>query len=230
MELSQIIKDQYNTLLPPRCVECGRLLVNGEDVLCLKCISKLPLTYDLTPPVTSLYYYNNPGIVQRLIAQAKFMGRPWINDFLMRLVLPDLEKYGWPFDIDAIIPIPVHWLRLLHRGYNQVLPAAEVLGNAWRLPVLCNCLYRHRYTRSQVGLSSADRRELQQDVFSVKNIHLIEELPAKRLPGFSKTPAPHILLIDDVFTTGSTVYAAQEALEAAVPGIRVTILTLARVK
>lgn len=229
MVLFQNIKDQYNTLLPPRCVECRRLLVKGEEVLCLECIAGLPLTYDMQPPVTSLMHYNNPGVVQRLLIKAKFSRKPWINGYLMQLMLPELERQGWPFDIDAIIPVPQHWLRMLTRGYNQVTPIADVLSKAWCLPVLADCLYRRRYVSSQIGLSHEDRIKHLEGVFAVRNIHHITELPSRRLPGYSTTEPPHILLVDDVLTTGTTVYSARDALEAAIPGIRVTILTIARV-
>lgn len=230
MALFQDIKDLYNTLLPPRCVECGRLLVKGEEVLCLNCISQLPLTHDATPPVTSLMYYNNPGVVQRLLIKAKFSDKPWINGYLMRLMLPQLERQGWPFDIDAIIPIPQHWLRLLGRGYNQVTPIADVLSQAWCLPVLSDCLYRRRYISSQIGLSRTERIHHLEGVFAVRNADLIASLPSRRLAGYSASAPPHVLLVDDVLTTGTTVYSAQDALERALPGIRITILTLARVK
>lgn len=206
------------------------MLVHGEDVLCLKCISKLPLTYDFTPPVTSLLYYNNPGVVQRLLIKAKFSDKPWINGYLIRLMLPELERQGWPYDIDAIIPVPQHWLRMLSRGYNQVTPIAEELSKAWCLPILANCLYRKRYVRSQIGLSHEDRIRHLDDVFAVRNTDLITSLPSKRLPGYNPSAPPHVLLVDDVLTTGTTVYSAQDALVSAIPGIRITILTLARVK
>lgn len=206
------------------------MLVKGEEVLCLNCIAQLPLTYDVLPPVTSLMYYNNPGVIQRLVIKSKFSGKPWINAYLTRLMLPELERQGWPYDIDAIIPVPQHWLRMLSRGYNQVTPIAEELSKAWCLPILANCLYRKRYVRSQVGLSHEDRIQHLDDVFAVRNTDLITNLPSRRLPGYNPSAPPHVLLVDDVLTTGTTVYSAQDVLLSAIPGIRITILTLARVK
>lgn len=206
------------------------MLVKGEEVLCLRCIARLPLTYDVVPPVTSLMYYNNPGMVQHLLVKAKFNGKPWINGYLMRLMLPELERQGWPYDIDAIIPVPQHWLRMLSRGYNQVTPIAEELSKAWCMPILANCLYRSRYVRSQIGLTHEDRIHHLDGVFAVRNTDLITSLPSRRLPGYNPTAPPHVLLVDDVLTTGTTVYSAQYALESAIPDIRITILTLARVK
>lgn len=168
--------------------------------------------------------------MQRLLIKAKFSDKPWINAYLTRLMLPELERKGWPYDIDAIIPVPQHWLRMLSRGYNQVTPIAEELSRAWCLPILANCLYRRRYVRSQIGLSHEDRLQHLDGVFAVRNTELITNLPSHRLPGYNPSAPPHILLVDDVFTTGTTVYSAQDALVSAIPGIRITILTLARVQ
>ena len=112
---------------------------------------------------------------------------------LAELLVPHIQ---WTFD--AIIPVPLHYLRLQKRGYNQANLLAQALSERIRIPVLEDILIRTRATTSQVELSAAERRENVAEAFSING----------NVP-------PRVLLIDDVCTTGSTLTAAAQALQQA---------------
>lgn len=215
-------------LLPRACYGCGSLLQEGDDGLCLACRMAIPYIDSSHPHnafanamvgavafehATALCYYHRESAVSRYITGAKYRVQPDINACLTRILLQHLAGSDWPHDIDVIVPIPVHWLRRLQRGYNQVRIVAETLGKKWHLPVDEGCLYRHIYDRSQVGRSGTERTKRRTDIFGVRH--------AERLAG------RHILLVDDVCTTGNTLTQAADTLRASVPGIRISLLTLA---
>lgn len=224
--------------LPRRCPICERLLLPQEEVVCLRCIGTLPRVHAEMPGneverrlfgrvdfvhATAFCYYSHSSRIGSLIRQSKFSDRPWLNARLTRVFLADLRfaatesgVAGWPYDIDVIVPIPIHPLRLILRGYSQVMPIAEELSQAWRLPIETRCLYKTRYTGSQVGNSGRERLHNIEKSFGVRH--------AERLQ------SRHVLLIDDVITTGYTIMAAADALKAAVPDVRISVLALSFAK
>lgn len=201
-----------------------------EQGVCLRCLALLPRVQAEGPEneverrlfgripfehATSFCYYGTESALGGIIRRAKFGDHPWLNAHLTRLFVQELRlapQSGWPYDIDILVPIPLHILRLLKRGYNQIMPIAETLSEEWHLPIETGCLYKRKYTTSQVGLSAEERRRHEAGTFAVRHP---ERLARK-----------HVLLIDDVLTTGATLVAAADALLAVVPGIRISILTL----
>lgn len=203
---------------------------------------------------TAFCYYLRDDALSGVIRQAKFAGRPWLNARLTRLFVQELriaaaedataadpsaaadpataasaapsatpsaastapQQSAWPYDIDVIVPIPVHWFRLVCRGYNQTMPICEELSRAWQLPIETGCLRKARYTSSQVGLRGEVRLRQEAGSFGVRH----PERLASR----------HVLLVDDVITTGATVQAAADALLRAVPGVRISVLALSFAK
>lgn len=219
-----------NLILPRRCPYCDQVMLPQEQGVCLRCLAELPRVHAEGPDneverrvfgripyehATSFCYYSAEGAFGGIIRRAKFGDHPWLNAQLTRLFVQELSyspESGWPYDIDVIVPVPLHFLRLLQRGYNQVMPIAETLASEWHLPIETGCLYKRRYTTTQVGLSGQERRQHEAGSFGVRHP---ERLAAR-----------HVLLVDDVLTTGATLMAASDALLAAVPGIRISILTL----
>ncbi len=220
----------FSLILPRRCPCCQRALLPAEGPLCLQCLASLPRVHAEMPgnmvearlvgqiPFehgTAFCFYSREGMVANAIQQAKYQNRPWVNADLARLFVQELKlaHSPWPYDIDYIVPIPIHWSRLLRRGYNQTMAIAEVLHEEWKIPIESHCL-KKKYTRhAQVGLGREDRLRSVSGTFRISQ--------PERLSG------RHVLLVDDVMTTGATIVAAADALMAEVPGIRVSFLSLA---
>ena len=221
-------------ILPRRCACCQRSLLPQEESVCLACLPLLPRVRAEQPGneverrlfgrvpfqhATSFCYYAGSESFSHIIRQSKFDDRPWLNARMTRLFVRELQMSadasgvpGWPYDVDVIVPIPLHTLRLLSRGYNQSVAIAQELSRAWHLPLETRCLYKSRYTTSQVGLTGHDRLRHEEGSFAVRR----PELLASR----------HVLLVDDVLTTGATLVAASDALLEAVEGVRISVLTL----
>jgi len=149
------------------------------------------------------------GSLQKLIQIFKYgkvetLARP-LGEFLIRAVPCD-ERF------DLIIAMPMHWRKKWERGFNQAELLARPVAKRYGLPLSTN-LRRKRYTKSQAGLSEAERQSNLAGAFVVEDP--------------SRLAAQHILLIDDVFTTGATLRAAASVLKRA-GAARVSALTLAR--
>ena len=222
-------------ILPRRCPCCDSTLLPEEEGVCLRCLPLLPRVHAELPNndvehrlfgrfpfehATSFCYYGQKEPFGSILRQSKFDDRPWLNAWATRLFLQELKLAadmqgveGWPYDIDVIVPIPLHPLRLLMRGYNQCAGIVQELKRAWHIPVETRCLYKRRHTRTQVGLSSDERYWNVANSFAV---HHPERLASR-----------HVLIVDDVLTTGSTRVAVADALIHAVPDVRLSVLTLA---
>lgn len=174
-------------IIPPICDRCGRPL---NRTTCPYC-QKLPMQIDGTRAVAFF-----EGSVRQAIHALKYDHRPELAKPLGALLIDYFSAH--PIPADALIPIPLHSERERARGYNQARLLAQELGRCCNLPVWEDVLTRTRHTRPQVELDAADRRE---------NVH--EAFVATERVGGAR-----ILLIDDVCTTGATMDACGQALQA----------------
>lgn len=220
-----MLRQLINLFLPNECAYCHQPLLKGERSLCLVCQSKLPRTHSDKPDNeaehrvfgrvpfehgASFCYYRKAGKYASLIINAKYLDHPWLNYDLASLFAAELAPSGWPFDIDIIIPIPIHPFRRLSRGYNQAEPIAEALSKAWGLPVEKGCLKKGVYTSSQTHHTALQRFEAMEGTFKIKH--------PERIKG------KHVLLVDDVLTTGATLDSCSQLLMKV--GARISFLTL----
>ncbi len=137
--------------------------------------------------------------IQSLIHKFKYE-----NTFALGQILAEMMVQAWPewsLPIDCIMPIPLHTKRLQDRGYNQSELLASQLSKQLQIPIDTQTLQRIRHTQPQVHLSASDRHANVANAFAVADNH---DLKGK-----------HILLIDDVLTTGATLTAAASVLQAA---------------
>ncbi len=222
-----ILHDLLNLFLPNICVACGTLLVNNEKIICLKCHYELPKTrYDSyidnavarlfwgripVENASSLFQYQKGSRFQSLIHELKYRDRKDIGKELGRIL--GIELRETPFaNAELILPVPLHKSKQRRRGYNQCDPICEGLSESLEIPYSSDLLERPENTNSQTNKSRIDRWTNMEGVFRVKQP---EQVSWK-----------HILLADDVVTTGSTLEAcAAEILK--VEGTRVSIATLA---
>lgn len=173
----------------PICKACGHPLANSE-ALCAFCARKtLPLQQ-----VRTAVYFQEP--IQSLIHTFKYE-----NAFALGQVLAEMMVHSWPHwrqPVDRIIPIPLHKERFQQRGYNQSELLAHRVSDQLQIPLDTRTLQRIRYTQPQVHLSARERQLNVADAFAVlANTQLIGQ---------------HVLLIDDVLTTGATLSAAAQVL------------------
>jgi ComF family protein len=163
--------------------------------------------------VAAFLLYEKDGVAQRLIHKFKYHDNSSLAKYLGRIASLGMNTDGLFRDIDFLIPVPLHPKKERQRGYNQSYWIAHGMAAVYRLPVRNDVLHRKVYTTSQTRKSLYDRHLNTENVFGVKDAHTCA--------------GKHILLIDDVITTGATSIACIDALTAAIPDIRISMFSLA---
>jgi ComF family protein len=202
---------------PHICEGCGRDLVRTEQVLCLHCSRRLPATgfqqYTHNPVekifwgrinirhAMAAYYYTQASILQKLIHQFKYHQRKDVALHLGRQMGQMLLQSAWLYEIDCIVPVPLYAARERQRGYNQAALLANGIAGVVQKPLLPHVLERSMQVSSQTRKNRTDRWANVSRVFTVKK------------PG--ELQGRHVLLVDDVITTGATTEACSRALLAA---------------
>lgn len=213
---------------PRLCVVCGHRLAPSERSLCAVCLFHLPRTdFHLQPldnpmaqlfwglaPVqkaAALFYYHPHSEIAQLVYRLKYNNRPDIGEDMGRVIANEMQCADYFGDIDALLPVPLASKRLRQRGYNQSEMLARGISDITRLPVITNALGRKRFEKSQTTLNRWQRQENVTDTF-----WLIDDNQIK---------GRHVLLIDDICTTGATLIACANVLKS-IEGIRISVLTL----
>lgn len=221
--------DLLSVFYPDVCHICGGRLSEGERHVCTFCLSRLPHTHyhrvaannpmlarfaacGSVEAASALFFYSRESPLSRVVQDFKYNHFPSLAFSMGELMGSELFTTGFFSDISLILPVPLHIFRRMRRGYNQAGRIAAGISAVTGIPVGRN-LYARRSHATQTGLTLSQRQGNTSGVFAVRQP---EALAGK-----------HLLLVDDVCTTGSTLLAASQALAAAVPGIRITILTLA---
>lgn len=202
----------------PRCLGCGEASLPGAD-LCLACDDALPWNdtacgrcamplpspapacgacLQATPPLDAAHAaFRYAAPLDRLLPRFKFHRDLAAGRLLAEAMIARFSALERP---DALLPVPLHRERLRRRGYDQALELARPLARALRLPLRTDLLRRQRPTRAQSELDAAQRRRNLRGAFAVED----------------GRPVPaHVVLVDDVMTTGATLHAAARALRGA---------------
>ncbi len=208
-----LLRDLHDRLMPLRCVFCGTLSMPPERYICSGCRTELP-TIESPPPSPS-----SPFIVEiapcgwafpvdAAIKALKFGRKLWYAPALAELLCEASDRL--PDDVDAVLPVPLHWRRRAFRGFNQAEEIARPLARQLGVPLLHNVV-RRRPTSFQSGLSARERARNLRAAFVVRGT----------------VACSHVLIVDDVITTGTTLRHIAAALKTA--GIRrVSALAVAR--
>ncbi len=234
------LKAVLDILFPPRCHLCKAFVPGGEDIhICPACRGKgsvivapfcekcgVPFLTERgsnhvcgtcmiqPPPYTSAraaFLYE--GSVRELIHRFKYGNKVQSCRPLALLTAQHLASFVAAEDPDMLVPVPLHPKRLRHRCFNQAVLLSEILGKMWYLPVLRSNLRRIRWTEPQISLTAEERVRNVRGAFAVSN--------AKALTG------KKLVLVDDVYTTGSTVTECAKVLMAT-GAEAVSVVTVAR--
>ena len=218
---------------PRRCGVCGGFLDTEERYVCAECLKDMPLTYfwswranpaeqilwarTYLEGVVSLFYYSRDNDYKELLHAVKYGGNVATGRWLGRMLGEKMREAAYPLP-DVIVPVPLHWRRQWKRGYNQAEVIARGIseGLSGDIPVLTDILRRVRYSTSQTRMSVGSKWENVSGSFVlIDNITAAERLSGR-----------HVLLVDDVLTTGATVEACWDALRV-IPDVRVSYASIA---
>ena len=228
LNVPSLLDDFISLFFPHPCCACDDALRKNEEVLCSICLNSLPKTdFHLKEenPVaklfwgradiyaaTAYYYFHKGDKVQRLIHQLKYRGARKVGIFIGEQMGYELKEAPRFSSVDMIVPVPLHPKKEKKRGYNQSAMFGLGLSRGFGKPMRTDILYRKQFTETQTRKSRAARWENVENVFAV---HHPESFFGK-----------HILLVDDVITTGSTLEACIHALER-IPQVTISIAAMA---
>ena len=216
-------------LISPRlCVVCGQRLTVSEEIICSKCNLHLPRTGFQQDPyenemaklfwhqipierATALFYYEAHSETANILYELKYKSHPEIGEVMGRLVAKELQPSGFFDGIDGIVPIPLAKKRQRQRGYNQSLEIARGISEITNLPIYNKVVMRIVFEGSQTNKGRWERNENVEKVFEMTDETAIH--------------GKHLLIIDDVVTTGATVIAcAKELCKAG--NVKISVLSL----
>ena len=222
------LADFISLFYPTYCKGCGQTLIRGEKHLCCHCLSNLPKTnfhtYKNNPiemifagrvPIfraTSFCFFRQGNVIQTVVHQLKYNKNQAIGTYMGHLLGSCLLKDKEFASIDIILPIPLHPNKRKKRGYNQSECIGKGLAKIMSKEMDTTSLIRTVETSSQTKKTRYERVENTSGIFQVTSP---EKLTNK-----------HILLIDDVITTGATIESAAQQLVSLI-GTKVSVASLA---
>jgi ComF family protein len=223
------ISDLLDIIFPRSCAVCGKTLSAGEKELCLNCMIGLPRTAAYTPGnemekqfyglldirrATSYISYSKGSPYNNIIHRMKYDDRPETGTQMAAAAAAQLSEEGFFEGIDLIIPLPLSKKKRNARGYNQCDYIAKGISSVTGITIDTQSVIRHIANETQTRKRRDERWKNVEGIFSVRNP---EALRGK-----------HILLIDDVLTTGATLASCGNAILAGADDVQLSIFTLAR--
>jgi ComF family protein len=227
MRLTQFFNDFVSTLIyPHNCCGCGHHLNSTDQVLCWRCINQLPLTgFEQKSPnpienifagripvqhAASLLFFIKESLTQQLLHQLKYRNRQDVGVYLGKRMGKAIEDAGWK--IDCIVPLPLNRKKQAKRGYNQAATLAQGISEILGKPMENVAVVRTKNTATQTKKNRQERWENVNEVFDLHDNHSLQ--------------GKHVLLVDDVVTTGATLEACGQVL-LQIPGVQLSIATAA---
>jgi ComF family protein len=227
--LKEYTANVFDLFYPNICAACSQKLLKAETTICFRCENELPKTGHCHNPdnplikrfwgrvnlrgAAALYHFHKGSEVQHLLHQLKYKGRKDIGDYAGKILGHQLQH---PASIiprpDLILPVPLHWKKLKTRGYNQCDPFAQGISQVINVPFAIDALERTHENISQTKKKRFDRWSNVSQIFSVSKPELLR--------------GKHILLVDDVVTTGATAEACLATI-LSVPGTTASFAAIA---
>ena len=227
-KLKAWLKALTHIFFPDLCYTCNRTLMESESFLCSYCICKLPLTnYHLRTShlleqqfrgkfpyekVTAFLHFEKDSIIQEMIHQIKYRNGESLGRWAGNLMAEEIISSGFFNNIDVIVPVPLHRKKLKERGYNQAEVIAQGVAEVCKLPINRQALQKVIYNTSQTKKGRYERWLNSEGAFKVTTP---EDFAGK-----------HVLLIDDVITTGATISMCAQCIRECA-GVRISVLSLA---
>ncbi len=220
--------DFLNLFYPRICHVCDKELMKNERVICTNCRHELPVTnfsFNNDNPVqkvfygrvkleyaTSLLVFQKKGNVQKLMHQLKYRGHKEISEFLGQWMGAELAALEFSPAVEAVIPVPLHKTRLRDRGFNQVEDFGKEIAKSLKVPYIDNVLLKKSFSTTQTLKARLSRWGNIEETFVLVNPELIHN--------------KHVLLVDDIITTGATIEACSGVLKEA-GGVKISIASMA---
>jgi ComF family protein len=227
-KLTRWIDPIFWLYFPKNCPACGRPLRLFGANICGRCSQNLPETHFFEAPGNPIekifygrlpiqagaaaWYFHKNSALQALLFQLKYKSNEDVGLFIgkqMGALLAASERFA---SIDALVPVPLHPQALSKRGFNQAALICEGIGQVWHKPVLRSAITRTKHTNTQTKQSRAVRWENMENAFSIKE--------------HTSITGKHLLLIDDVITTGATIEACGKTL-LSVKDVKVSVAAAA---
>lgn len=220
--------DLRHLFFPETCPVCARTLVEGEEAICLECDAAMPRTnyhldsdnrlyYTLLSQhiplvhAAAMFHYASSNPYSRLIVDAKYRNRPELSRAMGAKYAGEIISSGVFDDVDLLVPVPMHWWKQIRRGYNQAVEIASGISEVTGIPVV-EALVSRRHG-SQTRRTAYERLLNARRTYSVADVGTIE--------------GRHIMLVDDVVTTGATLVSCCEAVRRQSPSTRISVVALA---
>jgi ComF family protein len=223
-----IVKSLINLFFPKVCYACLNLLQDNEDIICVSCRHDLPVTnfhFNNDDAISKLFYgraliengtalfrFEKKSLVQQLIHGLKYKGYDQISGFLGDWLGGELKTLPNYTTIDLVMPVPLHKNKLKQRGYNQVADFGKQIAEAINATYEDTVLLKITNTASQTNKKRFARWNQTDELFTIQNEVLIEN--------------KHILLVDDIITTGATLEACMTILSQA-KNVKISIACMA---
>lgn len=224
--LKEIKDSVLHLLFPHICTGCGSDILHEESVLCMRCIDAMPETnFELHPnnPVektfwgrlplagaTAQFYFTKESLMQHLMHQFKYKGNKELGMQLGKIMGEQIKKSA-RFEADVLVPLPLFAAKEKRRGYNQAAILCEGMAEAMNLPVLDKIISRPQHTETQTKKGRIERWKNMEGKFILSDADAIKN--------------KHLLLVDDVVTTGATLEACGNELLKA-ENVRLSVATL----
>lgn len=224
-----MIANLFRLFFPAHCPVCGKLLPNGSSFICVECLYDMPMTGFCTRadnPITerfwgyipivnasAMFWFTGSGGYRNLIHKIKYHGFWSLAIKLGEWYGYELKNSGLYNDIDIVMAVPLHYKRVLSRGYNQSEYIARGIAKSMGVEHSAKFLKRIRSNSPQVHQKREDRWDNVENIFKIRNCEKLKNC--------------HILLVDDVITTGATILSCAEEIMRNVEGCRISIVALA---
>ncbi len=223
-----MLRDLVYLFFPKYCAACDSTLYKNERILCTSCRHELPLGnfHNVNAKkiekvfygrinienATSLFMFQKDGLVQNLIHNLKYRGREEIGQELGIWLSKKINQNPDYQIVDSVVPVPLHPKRMRERGYNQVEKFGIEIAKNLNANYVDSVLKKISYNNKQSKRGKLNRWKNTAETFGIQNESLLEN--------------KHVLLVDDIITTGATIEACVLVLQS-IPGIKISIASMA---